>query len=84
MFMVENKSVERGELKRNVIYFTDDNWVRIDEDLSYGGHDMGVLSMEDGSIEPVLDLPSEKIVPPPFWISLLFSDLASCFFVFIK
>ncbi|KAL3820730.1 hypothetical protein ACJIZ3_006635 [Penstemon smallii] len=48
-------SVENREVKGNSIYFTDDYWDRIDEDYCYGGHDMGIFSLEDGTIEPLLD-----------------------------
>ncbi|KAH6823995.1 hypothetical protein C2S53_016979 [Perilla frutescens var. hirtella] len=64
-------SVENEELKRNAIYFTDDYWERMDEDYSYGGHDMGVYSLEDASIQPILDCGhQQKFHPPPFWLTL--------------
>ncbi|KAK6117372.1 hypothetical protein DH2020_048890 [Rehmannia glutinosa] len=66
--MVSTK--EHAELKGNVIYFTDDYWDRMDEDYNYGGHDMGIYSMEDGCIDPVLECQEQRIVPPPFWINV--------------
>ncbi|CAA3009150.1 Hypothetical predicted protein [Olea europaea subsp. europaea] len=59
---------EHPGCKGNAIYFTDDYWDRMDEDYSYGGHDMGIFNLEDGSIEPLLDFDQERIEPPPFWI----------------
>ncbi|KAI3469885.1 hypothetical protein Pfo_026548 [Paulownia fortunei] len=75
LFLGGNQSImmstkEHAELKGNAIYFTDDYWDRMDEDYSYGGHDMGIFKLEDGSIEPVLDCQEQRIEPPPFWISL--------------
>lgn len=64
-------SVENGELKGNSIYFTDDYWERFEEDYSYGGHDMGVFCMKDGSIEPILECERQ---PPPVWISVPSDD----------
>ncbi|CAI9771163.1 unnamed protein product [Fraxinus pennsylvanica] len=52
----------------DAIYFTDDYLERMDEDYSYGGHDMGIFKLGDGSIEPLLDCDQERIEPPPFWI----------------
>ncbi|KAL3828316.1 hypothetical protein ACJIZ3_017118 [Penstemon smallii] len=63
-------SVENPEVKGNSIYFTDDYWDRMDEDYSYGGHDMGIFSLEDGTIEPLLDSNQQRFEPTPFWISL--------------
>ncbi|KAL1566078.1 hypothetical protein AAHA92_01725 [Salvia divinorum] len=57
-------------MKKNAIYFTDDYWERIDEDYSYGGHDVGVFCMGDSRFEEVLDFEMDKINPPPFWITL--------------
>lgn len=54
--------------KSDAIYFTDDYWERIDEDYSYGGHDIGIFKLGDGSIEPLLNCDQEKTEPPPFWI----------------
>ncbi|XP_057781635.1 uncharacterized protein LOC130999946 [Salvia miltiorrhiza] len=74
LFLGGNESVmvsaAAAGAKRNAIYFTDDYWERIDEDYSYGGHDLGVFCMEDGSIETVFDFEEDKIEPPPFWITL--------------
>ncbi|KAL3839810.1 hypothetical protein ACJIZ3_024401 [Penstemon smallii] len=63
-------SVEYRELKGNSIYFTDDYWDRMDEDYCYGGHDMGIFSLEDGTIEPLLDCNQQRFEPSPFWINL--------------
>ncbi|KAL5724994.1 hypothetical protein ACHQM5_008191 [Ranunculus cassubicifolius] len=64
------------ECKPNSIYFTDDY------DLGYyrryyqncaserGAHDMGVFSLEDGSIEPHYPMSEDDIIPPPVWIEL--------------
>ncbi|CAA2989154.1 F-box protein At2g26160-like [Olea europaea var. sylvestris] len=54
--------------KASAIYFTDDYWDRMDEDIYYGGHDMGVFLMKDGSIEPFFDCDQERFEPPPFWM----------------
>ncbi|KAL2470283.1 DUF295 domain-containing protein [Abeliophyllum distichum] len=54
--------------KANAIYFTDDYWDRMDEDIYYGGHDMGVFNMRDESIEPFFDCDQERFEPPTFWI----------------
>ncbi|KAH7834912.1 hypothetical protein Vadar_020868 [Vaccinium darrowii] len=55
--------------QRNSIYFTDDYWVRMNEDYSYGGHDMGVFCLDDKSVKPLknLNLP-QRVDPPPFWL----------------
>ncbi|KAL3828317.1 hypothetical protein ACJIZ3_017119 [Penstemon smallii] len=63
-------SVENQELKGNSIYFTDDYWDRMDEDYCYGGHDMGIFSLEDGTIEPLFYSNQQRYEPSPFWISL--------------
>ncbi|KAK3187713.1 hypothetical protein Dsin_027274 [Dipteronia sinensis] len=56
--------------KKNSIYFTDDYWDRMEEDYLYGGHDMGVFSLEDQSVEPIyLSGCSMKIQPPPCWVA---------------
>ncbi|KAL2463366.1 F-box protein SKIP23 [Forsythia ovata] len=59
---------EHPGCKGNAIYFTDDYWDRMDEDYCYGGHDMGIFKLGDGSIEPLLDCNEQKIEPTPFWI----------------
>ncbi|GFP96074.1 hypothetical protein PHJA_001751500 [Phtheirospermum japonicum] len=71
MFVGGNQSmmVSTGkEVKGNAIHFTDDYWDRMNEDYSYGGHDMGIFNMGDGRIETLLGCQEERIVPPPFWI----------------
>ncbi|KAJ8541905.1 hypothetical protein K7X08_016771 [Anisodus acutangulus] len=54
--------------KANSIYFTDDYWDRIDEDYMYGGHDMGVFSLQDGCVKQFCEIGLQKIEPPPFWV----------------
>ncbi|KAL2513995.1 protein of unknown function-containing protein [Forsythia ovata] len=54
--------------KASAIYFTNDYWDRIDEDIYYGGHDLGVFNMGDGSIEPFFDCNQERFEPPSFWV----------------
>ncbi|CAK9167774.1 unnamed protein product [Ilex paraguariensis] len=56
------------ECKKNSIYFTDDYLERINEDYLYGGHDLGVFSLEDSSVEPFYPCDSERIEPPPIWL----------------
>ncbi|KAH7573154.1 hypothetical protein JRO89_XS03G0079500 [Xanthoceras sorbifolium] len=55
--------------KKNSIYFTDDYWDRMEEDYLYGGHDMGVFSMEEQMVEPIYQSGSMKIQPPPCWVA---------------
>ncbi|KAK0608298.1 hypothetical protein LWI29_028482 [Acer saccharum] len=56
--------------KKNSIYFTDDYWERMEEDYLYGGHDMGVFSLEDQSVEPIYQSGGDmKIQPPPCWVA---------------
>ncbi|KAI9194928.1 hypothetical protein LWI28_010203 [Acer negundo] len=57
--------------KKNSVYFTDDYWDRMEEDYLYGGHDMGVFSLEDQSVEPIYQRHggSMKIQPPPCWVA---------------
>ncbi|CAH9111654.1 unnamed protein product [Cuscuta europaea] len=54
--------------KPDCIYFTDDYWDRVDEDYSYGGHDMGVFCLKDNTFEHFLDFHLQKFTPPPFWL----------------
>ncbi|KAK2643779.1 hypothetical protein Ddye_018974 [Dipteronia dyeriana] len=62
-------SVDSG-YKKNSIYFTDDYWDRMEEDYLYGGHDMGVFSLEDQSVGPIYQSSgSMKIQPPPCWVA---------------
>ncbi|XP_027165925.1 uncharacterized protein LOC113765880 [Coffea eugenioides] len=57
------------ELKGNSIYFTDDYWDRMFEDYLYGGHDIGVFSLEDKSISPIYECDFvQRFYPTPFWI----------------
>ncbi|KAG8369756.1 hypothetical protein BUALT_Bualt14G0046800 [Buddleja alternifolia] len=74
MFLGGNQSMMLSttihrELKRNVIYFTDDYWDRMNEDYNYGGPDMGIYDMEEESIMECEEQ-LQRIVPPPFWITL--------------
>ncbi|CAL0330419.1 unnamed protein product [Lupinus luteus] len=51
----------------NTIYFSDDRWEEMNMDYSYGGHDWGVFSLQDGSIK--LHLPYTNVIkPPPIWL----------------
>ncbi|XP_060211729.1 probable F-box protein At1g44080 [Lycium barbarum] len=54
--------------KANSIYFTDDYWDRVNEDYLYGGHDMGVFSLEDGCAKQFCEIGLQKLEPPPFWV----------------
>ncbi|KAH7835010.1 hypothetical protein Vadar_022022 [Vaccinium darrowii] len=73
LFLGGNHSVSlstpAAHCKRNSIYFTDDYWERMNEDYLYGGHDVGVFSLDDKSVKPLknLDLP-QRVDPPPFWL----------------
>ncbi|PIA42431.1 hypothetical protein AQUCO_02000107v1 [Aquilegia coerulea] len=55
--------------KPNCIYFTDDNRWRFSK-RNFGGHDMGIFHLEDGSIDTFL-YPSgtHYVMPPPIWFS---------------
>ncbi|KAI4371935.1 hypothetical protein MLD38_010229 [Melastoma candidum] len=55
--------------ERGSIYFTDDYWERVDEDYLYGGHDIGVYNIGSGRISQLCELGSDKIEPPPFWVT---------------
>ncbi|KAK2994483.1 hypothetical protein RJ640_021288 [Escallonia rubra] len=70
LFLGGNQSVFllAGELSGNSIYFIDDYWSRMDESYLYGGHDLGVFSLESGVIEPFYPCDSGKIEPPPIWV----------------
>ncbi|RAL48396.1 hypothetical protein DM860_005820 [Cuscuta australis] len=74
LFLGGNHSVsllgsEHPNCRPGCIYFTDDYWDRIDrEDCPYGGHDMGVFSLRDGSFQQFLDFELQKFSPPPIWI----------------
>ncbi|PIM97589.1 hypothetical protein CDL12_29939 [Handroanthus impetiginosus] len=55
------------------------NWIEVeslnefalmDDEYSYGGHDMGIFNMEDGTIEPVMKRQKHRIQSPPFLICL--------------
>ncbi|KAE8698325.1 putative Adenine nucleotide alpha hydrolases-like superfamily protein [Hibiscus syriacus] len=54
--------------EKDCIYFSDDCWERIDEDYLYGGHDMGIYNLKDGSLKPVFEFSSDKIQPQPCWV----------------
>ncbi|GMI99599.1 F-Box/DUF295 Brassiceae-specific 33 [Hibiscus trionum] len=73
LFLGGNQSVSVSTLsspdcKNNCIYFTDDNWVRMDEYYSYGGHDMGIYNLKDGSFKSIYDFSSDSFLPAPCWI----------------
>lgn len=53
-------------LKKDSVYFSDNYWDRIDEDYMYGGHDVGIFNLGEGSIEMLCDL--DRIEPNPFWV----------------
>ncbi|KAK8480378.1 hypothetical protein V6N11_074078 [Hibiscus sabdariffa] len=54
--------------KKDCIYFSDDCWEKMEEDYLYGGHDMGIYNLNDGSLKPIYEFSSDKIQPPPCWI----------------
>ncbi|KAE8698335.1 putative Adenine nucleotide alpha hydrolases-like superfamily protein [Hibiscus syriacus] len=54
--------------EKDCIYFSDDCWERMEEDYLYGGHDMGIYDLKDGSLKPVFEFSSDKIQPPPCWV----------------
>ena len=53
---------------KDSIYFTDSYWERMNEDYSYGGHDIGYYNLRDGSVNPFYDIRLWKMKPVPFWI----------------
>ncbi|XP_034686608.1 F-box protein SKIP23-like [Vitis riparia] len=53
---------------KDSIYFTDSYWERVDEDYSYGGHDMGYYNLRDRSVKPFYDTHRCKMKPIPFWL----------------
>ncbi|KAJ4722823.1 F-box protein SKIP23-like [Melia azedarach] len=68
-----SSSVLEYYCKGNSIYFTDDYWDRMNEDYLYGGHDMGVFSLEEDKVQPFyeeLRRRPVKFQPPPCWINL--------------
>ncbi|KAK3011474.1 hypothetical protein RJ639_012772 [Escallonia herrerae] len=67
LFLGGNQSVSlpAREFSGNSIYFTDDYRSRMDEDYLYGGHDLGVFSLESGVIKPFYPCDSGRIEPPP-------------------
>ncbi|KAK2985315.1 hypothetical protein RJ640_024311 [Escallonia rubra] len=72
LFLGGNQSVslsaEEFSCEPNSIYFTDDYWERMNEDYLYGGHDLGMFSLESGSITPFYPCDSGRIEPPPVWV----------------
>ncbi|KAI6694078.1 hypothetical protein NL676_021788 [Syzygium grande] len=56
------------EFEANSVFFTDDNWDPVEHDVLYGGHDMGVYSLQSGKVKEICELDSDKIEPPPFWV----------------
>ncbi|XP_030551578.1 uncharacterized protein LOC115756038 [Rhodamnia argentea] len=55
------------EFVANSVYFTDDNWEPQEQD-DFGGHDMGVYSLQSGKVKEICELGSDKIESPPFWV----------------
>ena len=53
---------------KDSIYFTDSYWERVDEDYSYGGHDMGYYNLRERIVKPFHDTQCCKMKPTPFWI----------------
>ncbi|KAF5737561.1 F-box protein [Tripterygium wilfordii] len=53
---------------RDSIYFTDDNWEDIESNFSGGGHDMGMFSLEDKSVNVPDEYKMEKTKAPPTWL----------------
>ncbi|KAK6254669.1 hypothetical protein SCA6_015974 [Theobroma cacao] len=73
LFLGGNQSVSVStrsfpDCEGNLIYYTDDYFQRMEEDYSYGGHDMGVYNLKDGTVKPIYEYSSEQILPPPCWI----------------
>lgn len=72
LFLGGNHSIsvlaDKGYIK-NSIYFTDDYWYRMDEDYLYGGHDMGVFSLDNGRAELFSYCHQLKIQPSPCWVN---------------
>ncbi|KAL7209811.1 hypothetical protein ACSBR1_031388 [Camellia fascicularis] len=72
LFLGRNQSMslsasDFSEYKKNSIYFTDDYWDRMDEHYEYGGHDMGIFNLGDGSIiRGIYDL--RRLEPSPIWV----------------
>ncbi|KAL5542458.1 hypothetical protein UlMin_010168 [Ulmus minor] len=56
------------EYEQNSIYFTDDNWIGMEGDFMYGGHDNGVYSLGTNVVKSCYEFDDERIDPPPFWI----------------
>ncbi|KAE8736442.1 putative Adenine nucleotide alpha hydrolases-like superfamily protein [Hibiscus syriacus] len=73
LFLGGNQSVSVStdsfsNCEKNSIYFTDDNWERMEDDLLYGGHDMGIYNLKDQSFKSIYEFSSAGIQPPPCWI----------------
>ncbi|GMI95887.1 SKP1/ASK-Interacting protein 23, F-box/DUF295 Ancestral 11 [Hibiscus trionum] len=73
LFLGGNQSVSVSarcfpNCERDCIYFSDDCWERMEEDYLYGGHDMGIYNLKNGSLKPIYEFSSDKIQPPPCWI----------------
>lgn len=58
---------ESNSIRKNSIYFTDDYWDRMEEHEYYGGHDMGIFTLEDRQIHQIFPFYLNKI-SPPFWL----------------
>ncbi|KAL6193324.1 hypothetical protein ACLB2K_034408 [Fragaria x ananassa] len=80
LFVGGNQSVslstrDFSALERNSVYFADDRWSMMNVNYNgldkgdYGGHDLGVYSLEDKVVKRFDEIDDERIVyPPPFWI----------------
>eukprot|EP00262_Sarcandra_glabra_P004939 TRINITY_DN16177_c0_g1_i1.p1 TRINITY_DN16177_c0_g1~~TRINITY_DN16177_c0_g1_i1.p1 ORF type:complete len:422 (+),score=31.52 TRINITY_DN16177_c0_g1_i1:88-1266(+) len=52
----------------NHIYFTDDN-KDFNHNLPWGGHDLGMFNLEDGTFKLLFQSDTQRIWPPPIWIT---------------
>nr|XP_011465654.1 PREDICTED: uncharacterized protein LOC101307698 [Fragaria vesca subsp. vesca] len=80
LFVGGNQSVslstrDFSALELNSVCFTDDGWSMMNVNYNgldkgdYGGHDLGVYSLEDKVVKRFDEIDDERIVyPPPFWI----------------
>ncbi|XP_034686609.1 F-box protein At2g26160-like [Vitis riparia] len=53
---------------KDTIYFTDSYWEGVDDDYSYGGHDMGYYNLRDRSVQRFYDTHRCKMKHTPFWV----------------
>ncbi|XP_050219298.1 F-box protein SKIP23-like [Mercurialis annua] len=61
-------AVEISGCQRNSIYFSDDNWEEMRAAFSHGGHDFGVFSLKNKSVELFNWHNLGRINPSPIWI----------------